>query len=194
MALGNVNPGETVTVDIAFVSVVSHEGLNDTLRLTFPTSIAPRYGTAPEGVLGVSQPSSTSQLVFTVSVEMNANIMSITSPSHPISSQLGTSGPTADDAFDPTKALISFSSTTFLEKDVVLIISCKDMDRPRCVVESHASEDGEMLTNAYALTLVPRFKVPALPQQEYIFLIDRSGSMIGGKIETVRSALQASSV
>ncbi|KAH7094025.1 von Willebrand factor type A domain-containing protein [Auriculariales sp. MPI-PUGE-AT-0066] len=41
-----------------------------------------------------------------------------------------------------------------------------------------------------SLTLVPRFAAAPIPSQEYIFLVDRSGSMSGGRIRAVRDALQ----
>lgn len=191
--LGNVRPGQTVTVHISFVSLISHDGVNDRLRLTFPTSIAPRYGSPPgDGAAVLGGPAGFSTMIFSLSVEVGANITSISSPSHPITSQLGSSTREPGDTFNPTTAYISLSSTTFLQNDVVVIISCKTLDRQRCVVESCVSEDGKTVTDAYALTLVPRFKLPSLPQSEFLFLVDCSGSMAGGKIRAVRGALQVS--
>jgi hypothetical protein len=179
------------------VSLISHEGVNDTLRLTFPTSIAPRYGIPPEqSDHRVGSLADASTLEFSLSVEVGATITTINSPSHPISSHLGRSRP-ADDSkseseleFDVQKAYISLSSTTFLDKDIVIVLSCRNLDKQRCVVESSVSADGLYATDAYALTFVPRFKLPPLPRQEYLFLVDRSGSMGGGKMDALRSALQ----
>jgi hypothetical protein len=191
LSLGNVMPDQTATVQISFVSLVSYEGAPDTLRLTFPAYIAPRYGTRPADV-PASGSAPFSSLDFACSVDVGSNITTISSPSHPITSQLGSLGTDSanDNQFDPRKAFITLSSSTFLEKDIVLIINYKDMDRPRCIAESYPSEDGKSDTTAYALTLVPKFKIPPLSKQEYIFLVDRSGSMAGGKINAVRSALQ----
>jgi hypothetical protein len=190
--LGNILPGQTIKVQISFVSVISHEGVNDTLRLTFPTSIAPRYGTPPENSSGSTQLALGSSFNFQVSTQVGGNITSIGSPSHPISSQFGSSGPEPGVNFDPSTAFISLTSATFLENDIILVIGCKDLDRQRCVVESYTSTDSQTATDAYALTFVPRFKLSPVPQQEYLFLVDRSGSMGGGKIEALRSALQVS--
>jgi hypothetical protein len=179
------------------------------MRLTFPTSIAPRYGTPPGDSFYRANPnlSQASTLEFSLSVELGATITTINSPSHPISSQLGRSRP-EDEDFDVQKAYISLSSMAFLEKDIVVVLGCRGLDKQRCVVESHVADNGEA-TDAYAFTFVPRFKLPVLQQQgtffsvhtfvhipdlsyssEYIFLVDRSGSMEGGKIHAVRSALQ----
>lgn len=80
------------------------------------------------------------------------------------------------------------------------------------MVERFTPEDGaEELTDAYALTLVPRFDLPPLPSQgtcpiwvpfdgtnnplpEYIFVVDRSGSMGGAKMAAVKSSLQVSQI
>lgn len=91
--------------------------------------------------------------------------------------------------FDVQKAYISLSSPAMLDKDIVVVLSCRNLDKQRCVVESYMNEDGSA-TDAYALTFVPRFKLPPLPRQEYIFLVDQSGSMEGAKMAAVRSALQ----
>ncbi|CAG8752184.1 1154_t:CDS:2, partial [Acaulospora colombiana] len=65
------------------------------------------------------------------------------------------------------------------------------LDLPRCSVERWlASEGAEETTDAYALTLVPKFDLPPLPSQEYIFLVDRSGSMGGGRMNSVKASLQ----
>lgn len=39
------------------------------------------------------------------------------------------------------------------------------------------------------LTMVPKFKLPPVASQEYIFLVDRSGSMEGDRIRTARRCL-----
>jgi hypothetical protein len=152
------------------------QGTLDTLRLTFPTTIAPRYGTPPTEInrfsLPATLPGNASTLHFELSVELGAPIKSITSTSHPISSALGRSSPEdgPNDGFDAQKAFISLSSETFLDKDVVIVLQCNGLDKPRCVVETVRKEDGSGdETDAYALTFVPRFALPTLPQQGETF-------------------------
>lgn len=188
-------------------SVVEHDGTPDTLRLTFPTSIAPHYGHAPTSIA-----TATSVIELTLNVTASAPIQSIKSTSHPIETLMGRT--TESDAvdFDPALARVKLSSSQFLHTDVVVAIRCKGLDRPRCTVESFSPEEGaEEHTEAYALTIVPRFESAAIPSQgrslwknllspiekltshsEYIFLVDRSGSMEGAKMGAVRSALRVS--
>ncbi|KAF8510551.1 von Willebrand factor type A domain-containing protein [Hysterangium stoloniferum] len=196
--LGNIQPKSTIEIYISFASVVSHHGDLDSLRLTFPTRIAPKSGAAPNSQLNYmsnvrswSHPlirSFKSALDFSVAVQMTSHIISINSPSHPIAMKLGESTLEPSTEFDPFRARISLSSPTLLDKNIVIVLSCQGLDKPRCTVESFSPAEGSQeFTDAYALTFVPRFEVPS---QEFIFLIDRSGSMQGGKIQVVRSALQ----
>ena len=113
-----------------------------------------------------------------------------TAPSgHPIDLQLGkpeglvTDGSSSDSNF----AKITLrDSSGFLTQDVILVITANGLDGPRCFVEAHPEHD----TVAMGLTFVPRFKLPDVPSgMEYIFLVDRSGSMQGGNIKLVQEAL-----
>ncbi|KAJ7619552.1 von Willebrand factor type A domain-containing protein [Roridomyces roridus] len=80
---------------------------------------------------------------------------------------------------------VSLASESALEKDFVLTIKSAGLDTPRCVAELHPSND----TVAVGLTLVPRFKLPDLSRQEFVFLVDRSGSMSRNRIEAAKKAL-----
>lgn len=181
----------------------------------FPNVITPRYGTPPNELLSVAsriRPIE-SALDFSVSIQMTSHIKSITSPSHPISVTLGSSKVDSANDFNPFEAHVALTSSDHLDKDIVIVITCQGLDRPRCTVESLSPEgDSQELTDAYSLTLVPRFEPPPLAKQgwlicilytfttercitypEYIFLVDRSGSM-GPKMVAVRSALQVRNV
>ncbi|KAJ3061745.1 hypothetical protein HK102_009005 [Quaeritorhiza haematococci] len=72
-----------------------------------------------------------------------------------------------------------------LTKDFVLVIESKDLDQPRCFIESHPTAQ----TSCMMLTLVPRFALNNIPS-ELVFLVDRSGSMQGSRINQTRQALQ----
>jgi len=75
---------------------------------------------------------------------------------------------TAEDSadFDPFKAHIALASPMLLDKDIIIALNCVGLDKPRCMVEAYSPEEGaQEYTDAYALTLVPRFELPALPAQ-----------------------------
>ncbi|KAJ7058056.1 hypothetical protein C8F01DRAFT_1255941 [Mycena amicta] len=72
-----------------------------------------------------------------------------------------------------------------LDKDFVLTVKSAGLDAPRCIAELHPTDN----TLAMGLTLVPRFKLPDVSRQEFVLLVDRSGSMGGKRIEAAKKAL-----
>ena len=130
-----------------------------------PTSIAPRYGVAPIDVPWAHKNSS-SRFELTVAIQMNKPVTSVSSPSHPIGLTLGCSQKELTGDYEPCKAFVHLADATFLDKDIVIVVSAQGLDAPRCTVERWLKSDGaEETTDAYALTLVPKFDVPALPRQ-----------------------------
>ncbi|KAG8840019.1 hypothetical protein FRC20_005835, partial [Serendipita sp. 405] len=191
VSLGNIKPRAKISVHISFVSIVPHDGSSpQTLRITMPTAIAPRYGLAPTNFPWFGN-NAQNRFELSVSVQMNGPITSISSPSHPIGLTLGCHQRELTGDYEPSKAFVYLSTPTMLDRDVVILISAQGLDTPRCSVERWLKSEGaKETTDAYALTLVPKFELPALPSQEYIFLVDRSGSMAGGRITAVKAALQ----
>jgi len=85
-------------------------------------------------------------------------------PSHRM--KLGQSTPEESAEFDPFRAHIALTSSMLLDKDVIITLNCVGLDKPRCTVEPYPPEEGaQEFTNAYGLTLVPRFQLPVLPAQ-----------------------------
>ncbi|PVF97084.1 VIT-domain-containing protein [Serendipita vermifera] len=191
VSLGNIKPNQKISVHISFISIVTHDASSpQTLRITMPTSIAPRYGSPPANIPWW-KPNNHNRFDLTVAIQMNKAITSVSSPSHPIGLTLGCAEKELKGDFEPSKAFVYLGDSAFLEKDIVVVISAQGLDVPRCSVERWlASEGGGETTDAYALTLVPKFDFPPLPNQEYIFLVDRSGSMEGGRMESVKASLQ----
>jgi hypothetical protein len=97
---------------------------------------------------------------------MAGPVTSLASPSHPVSVTIGRLAPNDGANFEPSRAHLGLSLPMMLEKDVVVVVGCEGLDRARCVVESFSPEEGaEDYTDAYALTFVPRFKLPTIPSQ-----------------------------
>ena len=126
-----------------------------------PVNIAPRYGSPPPLTEFSSGLATEVSLSVSVSVKMTGNIKSITSPTHPIAVNLGTNAPESSDEHDTKLAYVSLGTSSPLETDIILVFAVQDLDRPRCTMEPDVNAG----TNAYALTFVPRFNLPALPQQ-----------------------------
>lgn len=171
------------------MSLISNDDSRESLRLTIPLTVAPYYG-APSSqgfALSVSQP----DVAVTISFQMESNVMSVASSTHPLSVSLGSLQEDATDDFDPRRAFVRLDSAGLLDRDFVVVVKAAGLDQPRCVLERLPPvAQQESTTDAIALTLVPRFAVSPLERQQYVFLVDRSGSMEGARIAKVRAALQ----
>ncbi|KAG8787399.1 hypothetical protein FRC20_001949 [Serendipita sp. 405] len=166
VSLGNIRPKTKISVHISFVSIVPHDGSSpQTLRITMPTAIAPRYETAPTDIPWFGN-NVQNRFELSVSVQMNKPITSISSPSHPIGLTLGCHQRELTGDYEPSKAFVHLGTPTMLDQDIVILISAQGMETPRCSVERWLKSEGaEETTDAYALTLVPKFELPALPRQ-----------------------------
>ena len=142
--------------------------------------IAPRYGIAPKD-LPPWGPNTGNRMDLSVSIHMTQPITAVSSPTHPIALTLGSGTKEVTGDFQPNKAFIYLhEEKTFLEKDVVILVSSPKLDFPRCTVERHfPSGDVQEITDAYALTLVPRFNLPPLPAQEYSNDLHPLGRLVG---------------
>ncbi|KAJ7145816.1 von Willebrand factor type A domain-containing protein [Mycena epipterygia] len=193
LAVGNIQPNEQVQIELIYATVLSEDEDNDSIRFHLPVHIGSRYGQAPTlelagHSLSYFHASSNSPfLEFLVNVEAVAPIAKIGSPSHSVSTELGPDPalPNAQELPFSNYARISLSSESALDKDFVLTVKSAGLDAPRCVAELHPIHP----TVALTLTLVPRFTLPDISSQEFILLIDRSGSMSGRRVEAAKRAL-----
>ncbi|BGO90706.1 hypothetical protein NBRC10512_000646 [Rhodotorula toruloides] len=191
-SVGNVLPKETVKIELTYVMELTEGDTSDSIRFHVPAIVGQRYGQQP--LFGGAHVPSSAKTAFEFSADIEATsaITKVASPSHPVSLELGPgpSLPHAKDLSIGNYARVTFSTSTTLEKDIVLTIHASGLDQPRCVAEL----DPTAQSAAVSLTLVPRFKLPEVEGQEYIFLVDRSGSMGAwsegeGRIGMARKAL-----
>ena len=106
---------------------------------------------------------------------MSHPVTSVSSPTHPIGLTLGSATKELEGDYQPSRAFVHLNDSVFLDKDIVILVSAQKLDQPRCTVErwlGTANAAGET-TDAFALTLVPKFDLPPMPAQEYVFLVDR---------------------
>ncbi|KAI9656926.1 MAG: hypothetical protein M1831_004474 [Alyxoria varia] len=185
--IGNIPPLTDVHVTIDYVGELKHDAEVDGIRFTIPTAIAPRYGSYPGELLGSSMSKSGMRITVDASLPENSTIQKLLSPSHPIAVSIGVLSSTPDADMSPNmgSATLALESAE-LDKDFVLQLVAKDSGIPRAMLESHPTLDGH---RALMTTLVPKFSLkPTKP--ELIFVADRSGSMDGSPITTLKSALQ----
>ncbi|KAJ7166580.1 von Willebrand factor type A domain-containing protein [Mycena filopes] len=198
VSVGNIPAGQSVTIELVYATELSEDEENDSIRFHLPVHIGARYGKAPMALSprnpfasSLTSPAFTSSsgtfLTLSISVESIAPISKIGCPSHTVSTELGPdrSLPNFKELPFSNYARVSLTSASPLDKDFVLTMKSAGLDAPRCVAELHPEYD----TVGMALTFVPRFKLHDIARQEFIFLVDRSGSMDGHRIVAARKAL-----
>ena len=130
--------------------------------------------------MAVAQQISPHRISISVDVRMHGAVKSISSPTHPT---LVDDGKRTVASSSPLKSA-RYSSKDYLSQDFVLVITAEGLDAPRCFAQRAANG-----STAMQLNIVPNFRLPPISTQEYIFLVDRSGSMKGSRIETAKKAL-----
>ncbi|TFY72209.1 hypothetical protein EVG20_g786 [Dentipellis fragilis] len=163
MSVGSIPAQVTVVTKLSFVMDLLDNDFPDEIRLQLPMASAP--------------------LAMEHRLRTGGQLQEVTSPTHAIS----VTPFTAHDGNDPTfSTAVTFGSPKFLNSDFVIVVRAEGLDAPRCFAEE---SPGENKSYAIQLTLVPFFDVPSISSQEYLFLVDRSGSMDGSRIETARATL-----
>ena len=145
-------------------------------------SVGERYGTPPPELETAHSQSANTRIRLTAQIQTSGKIQHITSPSH--------QADIAEVAYlnhrgQPSRrrSTIKFKSRSFLDRDFILIIQAEALDTPRCFAEIEHNGRGPV-TIAMQLTVVPKFDLPPIDAQEYLFVVDRSGSMAGDRVST----------
>ncbi|KAG1730073.1 vault protein inter-alpha-trypsin domain-containing protein [Suillus lakei] len=183
LSVGSIPARQKVTARLTFVMDLSDEGRRDHVRLQLPMAIAERCGGAPRAVLDVSTANERTRVRIAVDVQTSDVIEDIRSPTHRISllrykTHTGTKS--------EQRMTATWSSTAFLDKNFVLIVHARGLDEPRCFAEVDPQRAD---TIAMQLSFVPKFEMPRVASQEFIFVIDRSLSMSGAPMETAKRTL-----
>lgn len=187
VVVGNLKPNQAVTIRLTYVTDLD---INDgSIRIAFPTTVAPRYVTStgtdpiqasldaealnPPHVLHVAY-----GLSMEVDVALGYKFKAIKSPSHDIEV----------DEKDEAQYVVTLSSDlTAMDRDIVLELTPGRQTEPQAQIES--APDGESFV---AVTFIPEFDVEpnAEPSpSEVVFVLDCSGSMHGQSIADAKAAL-----
>ncbi len=180
-SLGNMKPGSSVELSIAYVTELAAEG--EGVRFTLPTTVSPRYapeadrkGVGPTAAETLNPPVALAVpygFSFEMDATMSGAIRGVESPSHPIAIEL-----------DGCRAKVRLAQrTAAMDRDLVIVVAANGLSAPHAVVER--GENG----GAVLISFLPSFE-PAARAAEVIFVVDRSGSMGGDSIAEVRNALQ----
>ncbi|KAG2141365.1 uncharacterized protein EDB93DRAFT_1229775 [Suillus bovinus] len=185
ISIGSIPARQRVTARLTFVMDLLDEGRRDQVRLQLPIAIAERYGQTPAAMLDASTTNENTCVKIAVDIQTSDKIQEIRSPTHPTIIHKRYKSRTGRKS--ERRMCVTWSSTTFLDKDFVLTVHALGLDKPRCFAEVDPQDRD---TIAMQLSFVPKFKIPPLDSQEYIFVIDRSGSMSGAPMETAKRTLE----
>ncbi len=181
LSIGNLAPGEEVTVAIG---IISHLTITDGIvTLRIPTALTPRY--VPAGTSweehNIAAPPFLTSVPYGVAVCVNINIPelnSLRSPSHRIRTEKNGSGCIVG-LLDPHEAP---------DRDFILEFEPRGIELPQCSVSRHVSG-----MRAALIKFQPEFDCHLAEPQEksdIIFMLDCSSSMSCAYIEPAKEALE----
>ncbi|KAF8512082.1 hypothetical protein BU17DRAFT_96585 [Hysterangium stoloniferum] len=185
VSIGSLQPNTTVTVVISYVMDMSDNDQDDTIRYQLPSHVAGRYGAPSTSILyPLKGTVHRARLSITADIQMSGNILHVESNYNLVDMLLPPirRNP-AGCIFHVTRRQFN-SDDVSLNKNFLLIVQAIDLDISRCIAEC----DGA--STALSLTIVPQFQSTRFQDREYLFLIDRSGSMlIDNKLQKAKDAL-----
>ncbi|KAG1896545.1 uncharacterized protein F5891DRAFT_958552 [Suillus fuscotomentosus] len=184
LSVGSIPARQKITTRLTFVMNLFDEARQDHICLRLPMTIAKRYGETPTALLNAPTTNERTRVHITVDVQTSDVIQDIRSPTHRISTPLRYRKHASTKS--ERRMTAKWSSTTFLDRDFVLTVHAHGLNEPRCFAEVHPQRAD---TIAMQLSFVPKFEMPRVAPQEYIFVIDRSSSMIGAPMETTKRTL-----
>jgi len=185
ISLGNLAAGSEAEVHLKLAGELPIDAEGG-VRFTLPAVLKPRY--TPEGsvdplgpVGGAKKGESPSVYDFKMAIKSD-KVADVTSPTHGISVNR-----------DAEQVLVSLSEADAqsLNKDLVILICRADPHIPKVVYElgdPTKSQRSYMGAPAIMLSFFPEFEVKRAAC-EFLFLVDRSGSMSGSYIKSARETL-----
>jgi len=183
-SVGNLKPGQEATISLSYAAELEQHG--DSVRVMIPTTISPRY--TPQSELLKMDPAEIDHitpptvlgpvsygLLFELSYQAPQGVKSVNCPSHPAQVEL-----------DGNIARVSLMGENVqLDRDVVVNIT---LARPH-EAGSIVARDGDGM-RAVMLNFYPDLIKGARGPAEFIFIVDRSGSMQGESITQALNALR----
>ena len=174
LKVGNLAPGQYIKITVTYVT--SLKAQEDAAAFILPTCIAPRYIPppspkddlmTPELKEAVAPPYSTAVKLVGIDIgvkfQCHSEIKTIACPTHsndtPFTSQI-----------DGKTGAVAFRDIA-MDRDLVVLVTEEQPHQPRAGIE--VDDDGNL---AGFVTLFPQIEFQDIPR-EFIFLVDRSGSM-----------------
>ena len=189
ISLGNLPPGKEAEIHLQVVGELGIDAEGN-VRFSLPSTLKPRYTPAGSsdplarvegGAQGqVEQASASSVQKFQLTVFNATSVAEVTSPTHTVTTTRNS---------DENKINVVLVGSQALSSDLVILVEYKEPHVPSTLVENGSSEkEGIMKLPTAMVNFFPDFEdIDAAC--EFIFLVDRSGSMSGGFINSARETL-----
>ncbi|XP_059187942.1 von Willebrand factor A domain-containing protein 5A-like [Centropristis striata] len=195
MSVGSLPPGESASIRLEYVTELAVQA-DEGLRFCLPAVLNPRYQPRGSGgnVGGTVQVTSVPASLVPYSLSFSARV----------SSACPVSKVESNCPLDPlqylnteqTQATVKLSAGHKFDRDVELLIYYKDAHQPTAVVEAGqaSAKPGTLMGDPVVmLSLYPEFPQAVMSSVascgEFVFLLDRSGSMAGARMKSARDTL-----
>ena len=189
VAVANIEPGQTITVNIKYYETIKYE--DKSYEFLFPMAITPRYGGrdkkgVPESLEGKTSPpilppgkDPEREVKIFINLDGGFPLGEVTSPTHSVSVKEN----------GQTKRTIKLSDEKVIpDKDFVLKYSSKGEKEETTL--SFYREEKKAGTFMVHLTPKMDYGPEEMIRREIIFVLDRSGSMSGTIIKHAKTALK----
>jgi hypothetical protein len=178
--IGNLKPGDELVLECRFAQLLSFE--QGRLRVSIPTTIAPRYGHAEQAGLQPQQVPLTSldaEYPLALTLTLGEALAGATAecPTHRFATSLGQGG----------SIRMDLSPGARLDRDIVVIVTPRE-SRPSLLVRADDAFDASA-----PVVIMAALQPPLGAPRERIalkLLVDCSGSMNGDSIASARAALR----
>ncbi|KAL3992052.1 RING finger protein [Sarotherodon galilaeus] len=192
LSVGSLPPGESASIRLEYVTELAVQA-DDGLRFCLPAVLNPRYqpqGSEGAGVQVTSVPAS----LVPYSLSFSARVSS-PRPISKVESNCSLD-PLQYLNTDQTQATVKLAAGHKFDRDVELLIYYKDAHQPTAVVEAGqaSAEPGSLMGDPVVMvSLYPEFPQSVMSSMascgEFVFLMDRSGSMSNTRIRSAKDTL-----
>ncbi|XP_073720719.1 von Willebrand factor A domain-containing protein 5A isoform X6 [Misgurnus anguillicaudatus] len=179
LSVGCLSPGQNADITITYITELSVQA-DHSLRFCLPAVLNPRYTPAGSDAGIVSEILSCDSVPYTLTLSVH-----VSSP-NPISKLESncTLDPLVFLNSDHTQATVNLSSGHKFDKDVELFLYYQNTHQPTAIVEAGVTtaKPGSLMSDPVVMiSLYPEFPEEVMSslatQGEFVFVIDRSGSM-----------------